>query len=161
MAEYARPDSADTSPPSSVVSRFFDRITSPPGALAFGVSGAVAVFAVWHIFRDDAAPGRDSMATLAAVDVGLLIALAVETFGSHIKTAGQKSAAAAGRTMPAAFGLLLALLASVDRSSARTERWIAAIVFLLTTSGVLSVIFSALDRAEDAAVENAPTSHAT
>jgi peptidoglycan/LPS O-acetylase OafA/YrhL len=136
------------------------RLKTWPGGLSFGLAIALLAVAVGRIFTKDVAPDRDWMAMLAAVDVGLLIALAVEKFGTRIGTVEQKQATVAGRTMPVAFGLLLALVGSVDEPG-RPERWIAAVILLVTTSGVLSVIFSALDRAEEPANENASAPNPT
>jgi hypothetical protein len=90
------------------------------------------------------------MLTFAAINASLLIALAVLGFHSRIgHSVEARRLTVAGRTMPASFALLLGLFGTVSHPSQDAARWIAAVAFLLTASGVLSVIYSALDRAEE------------
>jgi uncharacterized membrane protein len=91
------------------------------------------------------------MATFAAVDVGLLIGLSIEQFGSGLDgSVDARRTAVAGRTIPVSFALLLGLIGATVHPAGATARWIAALAFALTALGVLSVIFSAMDRAEEA-----------
>jgi peptidoglycan/LPS O-acetylase OafA/YrhL len=81
--------------------------------------------------------------------VGLLIALAIERFTPRLPHSVEaRRLTVAGRTMPASFGLLIALIGTTAVPSQAIARGIAALAFVLTALGVLSVIYSALDRAE-------------
>jgi hypothetical protein len=126
----------------------WNRLTTLWGAVtALGVAG-LFLWAVWHIARVDPEPGTDAMATFAAVDVGLLIGLSIEQ--GLDGSVDARRTAVAGRTIPVSFALLLGLLGATGHPTGAVARWIAALAFALTALGVLSVIFSAMDRADKA-----------
>jgi len=117
-------------------------------AATLAVAGS-SVIAVWVIIDSESPPRAEAMSSLAAVDVGLLIALAVENFSA---VAGEdvtvRRNVAGIRTVPTSVALLAALIGTTVelRGAARAA---AAVAFVLTALGVLAVCYSALDRATD------------
>jgi hypothetical protein len=112
------------------------------------VAVLVSVLALRYLARHT--PGREFMATFATVDVGMLVVLAVEQFSLAVRySTSQRLVTVAARTLPLAFALLLALYGTTvgDHVSTHAARLVAARIFLGSVVGILSVVFSALDRA--------------
>ena len=137
-------------------SEFIERVREPWAAAATLAVAASSIVAVCVLFLSESPPRAEAMPSLAAVDVGLLIALAIERFSTVAGEDERVRRNVAGiRTVPTSVALLAALIGTtVELHDA--ARWVAAVAFVLTALGVLAVCYSALDRATDTRVSIPP-----